>query len=184
MAELIFASIPAPLDLLDSTFDQGRPLGDNAMKRLNQMAKFGAVRCEIIYVGFFVNGNIVPAPISPVDGYAYSKNEVIYVWALSSNRAPADGFTPGQKALPGQADLQAGGLYNYPGTIDINDLTGLVSIAGSYWKTAQTGGMPPWAGLLWTVIDTSHGYLAELPTTDGILKVWAICQRLSVNQIN
>jgi hypothetical protein len=184
MPQLIFSVVPPFLDLADSALGGGQALADANIQALSRNAKFGAVRCEIIYMGFFVNGNTVPLPVSPVDGYTYARAEVMYLAALAFNRMPAAGFTPGQKAVPAQADLQAGALYNYPGTIDINDATGVVCVAGSYWKTAETGMSIPLIGLIWVPVDSGHGYLHELPTNDGTLKVWALCQRSSVNVSN
>ncbi len=122
------------------------------------------MRCEIIYMGFFANGNIVPTPISPVDGYAYSRSEVMYIWSIYSNRAPGAGFVPGQAAPPPQANSQSGNLYNFPGVHDINDQTGVVSLSMSY--------------------NTNFSGLNELRSNDGIIKVYALCQRSSVNAAN
>lgn len=49
--------------------------------RLNHQAKFAAVKSEAIYMGEFVNGDQVPKPVSPVDGYEYDYSEVTFLWS-------------------------------------------------------------------------------------------------------
>ncbi len=163
MAQLTFASIPGFFDLADSAIVGGQPLTDDAIGKISHNAKFGAVRCELFYMGFYANANTVPTPISPVDGYAYARSEVMYVWSIYSNRAPAAGFVPGQAAAPPQANSQSGALYNFPGAYDINDANGFVSLSMSY-----TSALPP----------------NEIRSNDGIIKVYALCQRSSVNVAN
>jgi hypothetical protein len=159
MSQLTFSTQPGFVDLQDSTFDAGQPITDVGLKQINQNAKAGAVRCEIIYMGFYVHGNIVPTPMSPVDGYVYQRREVSYFWVRFSNRLAVQGFVPGQATIPVQSDSQAGSLYNV--NDDVNDATGLVYTKTSYWLNGN-----------------------ETPTNEGIIKVYAICQRLSVNQTN
>ncbi len=163
MSQLTFSAIPGFFDIADAAIVGGQPLTDDSIAKISHNAKFSAVRCEIIYMGFFANGNTVPTPVSPVDGYAYSRAELMYVWSIYSNRAPAAGFVPGQAAAPGQASSQTGALFNFPGTYDINDATGLVTLAMSY-----TTALPP----------------NEVRANDGIIKVYALCQRSSVNVAN
>ena len=63
-------------------------------------AKFGVVRAEQFYMGFYANGNTVAAPVSPVDGYAYSYAECLFFLIHSSSLSPAAGFVPGQALFP------------------------------------------------------------------------------------
>jgi hypothetical protein len=53
--------------------------------------------CADLGVTDFVTGNTVPLPISPVDGYAYSRDELTYVWSWNAVR-PAVGT--GQVRIP------------------------------------------------------------------------------------
>src|SRR3974377_403446 len=100
MSQLSFSSIPGFFDLGDSAIAAGQPLTDDSIAKISHKAKFGAVRCEIIYMGFFTAGNTVGTPTSPVDGYTYSRSEVMYIPILASSRSPAARFTPGQAAFP------------------------------------------------------------------------------------
>ena len=52
MSQMLMSSIPGFFDLADSTIAGGRPLTDYALAKISHNAKFGAVRCEIIYMGF------------------------------------------------------------------------------------------------------------------------------------
>ena len=75
------------------------------MLKISHNAKFGTVRSKLIFMGFYANGNTVPTPIDPDDGYAYSRGECQFVWTIYSNRAPAPGFVPGQATPPAQANF-------------------------------------------------------------------------------
>lgn len=159
MSQLTFSSIPGFFDLLDSAIAAGQPLTDDAITKISHNAKAAAVRNERIYMGFFKHGDTVGLPTSPVDGYSYARSEVQYDFTRYAIRAPAAGFVSGQAARPAQASSQPASLYWF--VTDINDSTGVVFMQTNYW-------------------DGSH----ETPTNDGIVKVYAVCQRLSVNEAN
>jgi len=160
MSQLTMANIPGFFDIADSAIAGGQPLTDDSIQKISHNAKFGAVRCELIYMGFFQNGNTVGVPTSPVDGYTYARSEVIYIPILASGRSPAAGFTPGQAAFPSLAttDPGTGNLIISPYQLDVNDTTGIV--------TCQT---------YWSVSGAEN---------QGTLKVYALCQRSSVNTAN
>ena len=162
MSQLTLSAIPGFFDLADGAIAAGQPLTDDSMLKISHNAKFGTVRSKLIFMGFYANGNTVPTPIDADDGYAYSRAECQFIWMIYSNRAPAPGFVPGQAAPPAQANSQANLLYNFPGGWDINDATGLVSLRTTYYTP---GG-------------------AETVTNDGIIKVYAVCLRLSLNSAN
>jgi hypothetical protein len=162
MSQLTLSAIPGFFDLADSAIAAGQPLTDDSMLKISHNAKFGAVRSKLIFMGFYANGDTVPTPIDPDDGYAYSRAECQFIWMIYSNRAPAPGFVPGQATPPAQSSSQPAPLYNFPGGWDINDATGVVSLRTSYYTP---GG-------------------AETVTNDGIIKVYAVCLRLSLNSAN
>lgn len=166
MSQLSFSSIPGFFDLDDTLIAAGEPLTDDAIQKISHNAKAGAVRFEEIYMGFFKHGDTVGTPASPVDGYSYARAEIHYRWNIYSTRAPAAGFVSGQATPPSVSSSQgsAGGGLDGIYTLriwDINDLTGEVSINTNY----------------------SDGS-TETTTNDGIMKVYAMCQRLSVNEAN
>ena len=161
MGGLNLSAIPGFFDLDDGAIAAGQPATDDSMLKISYNAKFGAVRSKLIFMGFYANGNTVAPPIDPDDGYVYSAAECQFVWSIYSNRAPAPGFAPGQTSAPAQSTSQLGQLYNFPGGWDINDATGVVTLRTTYWQ----GG-------------------TELVTSDGIIKVYAVCLRLSLNTAN
>ncbi|HUU15307.1 MAG TPA: hypothetical protein VM182_16580 [Terriglobia bacterium] len=107
MAQLTFSQQPGAVDLADSTFDQDKPVTDVALKQLNQNAKFGMVRVEF-FQGYYKNGETVVLPVSPVDGYAYARAELRYLWSVYSTR-PATGATNGAANPPALGTEQIGG---------------------------------------------------------------------------
>jgi len=161
MSQLTLSAIPGFFDLADSAIAAGRPLTDDSMLKISHNAKFGTVRSKLIFMGFYANANTVPTPIDPDDGYAYSRPECQFVWMIYSNRAPAPGFVPGQASPPGQSSSQPGSLYNFPSGWDINDATGVVTLRTTYWQNGN-----------------------EVVNNDGILKVYAVCLRLSLSSAN
>jgi hypothetical protein len=129
MSQLTMSSVPGFFDLADSAIAGGQPLTDDSLLKISHNAKFAAVRCEVIYMGFYTSGSTVPAPVSPVDGYAYQRSECLFIPIFASSRQPAAGFVPGQTTFPTLAnnDLGTGSLLIVPYQLDINDTTGLVT---------------------------------------------------------
>jgi hypothetical protein len=114
-------------------------------------------------MGYYGDGDTIPTPTSPVDGYAYSRAECMFSWKIYSNRARQQPYTPGQQYPPPQSNSQPqNNLYNFPGGWDINDLTGVVSLRTSYYS----------------------GGGAEVVTNDGIIKVHCYAQRSSISVAN
>jgi hypothetical protein len=162
MSQLTWSAINGFFDLADTVLDPDQPVTDDLMKKISHNAKAGAVRAEIIYMGFYKDGNTVGVPSSPVDGYAYVRSEITYIWAEYSNRVPAGGFTPGQATPPALSSSNGGAGYIQHKSYDVHDENGDVDLNIEYH--VQDGG--------------------STMTKDGTIKVWAICQRQSVNQAN
>lgn len=154
MSQLLFASVPAFNDLADATVAANKCITDQAIQRISNNAKWGAVRCEQVFMGFYKHGDTIPLPVSPVDGYAYSNSgspkEVVFLFELYSTRAPAASFQSGQSTSPAISNSQSGNIYWF--TNDIST-TGVVAISIGYTAASNTA------------------------THDGIVKVWALCQR-------
>jgi hypothetical protein len=160
MSQLTMSAVPGFTDIPDSAIAGDVPLTDDSIQKISHNAKYGSVRCEVVYMGFYGHGDTIPAPVSPVDGYQYARAECSFIWSIYSNRSRAEPYTPGQQLPPPQANGQPqNGLYNFPGGWDINDLTGVVNLRTSYYSA---GG-------------------AEVVTTDGIIKVFCFAQRSSVS---
>jgi hypothetical protein len=162
VSQLTLASIPGFFDIADAALAAGQPVTDDSLLKISHNAKFGVVRSKAIFMGFYANGNVVPTPVDPDDGYAYARSECQFVWLPYSNRAPAAGFIPGQQLAPAQSSAQPGPLYNFPGPWDIDDATGAVSCRTTYWQGGTT----------------------EVVSNDGIMKVYALVCRSTINVSN
>lgn len=157
MSQLTIAVQPGFSDLNDSAIAGGQPLTDANIQAISHNAKFGVVRCELIYMGFFTGGNTVGTPTSPVDGYTYGRAECQYIAYVYSSRKPAAGFTVGQTAPPALANTVdgSGSLLDCPYVLDINDSTGLLTFETNWSSSGVVSG--------------------------GTIKVYCLAQRSSVN---
>jgi hypothetical protein len=153
MSQFLWGAPPPFTDLDESGFAANKPLADGDLIHLNQNAKFGAVRAEYLYQGFYKHGNVLPLPVSPVDGYAYTLAETLYVPRLYMTRAPGADFIPGMLHPPGISFSQPGNLFYW-----ITDVTaaGAVQSEVSYLK---------------------QGEGSDTHTNDGCVKVYSWCQR-------
>lgn len=157
MSQLTFSAIPGFFDIADSVLAGGQPLTDDAILKISHNAKFAAVRTEILSMGFFQPGDTIPTPVSPVDGYQYSRAECMFLPILASGRSPAAGFVSGQQTFPVLSSTEPGqgSLTIVPYQLDINEGTGQLTCQ-TYWSTSG----------------------AE---SQGLVKVYAIATRSSVN---
>ncbi len=145
----------------DASLVGGLPLGQTLLRHLNQNAKFGIVRFERFFMGFWANGAAVSLPTSPVDGYAYTRPEVTYQALWASTGATPGGFNNGQTTFPSTSSPSIDGRLLWMAK-DIDDSSGVVSIQVNYGTADPPGG--------------------GTTTNDGIVKVYAIGQRGSINQ--
>jgi hypothetical protein len=162
MSQLTYSTVPGPTDVLDSNFNAGQPVDFKLVQQVSDTARAAAVRPELIYTGWFRDGDIVPLPISPVDGYIYSPAEVRFLVAGYSTQPPI-AFTSGQKLRPPLGPSQ--GLKIDYWWFDIDDSTGQV-LTNVYYESAN----PNFPG----------GGASGL-CSDGCVKVLAVCTRQSVN---
>jgi hypothetical protein len=127
---LVFSQINGFTDIPDSQLAAGQPLTDAVIQQLSANAKFAAVRAEIFDLGWYADGNVVPTPVSPVDGYAYARSECLFSLTLGSSRQPAAGFVPGQLLFPtlANSDLGSGNLIVCPYILFIDINTGAINV--------------------------------------------------------
>ena len=149
---LTLSSQPGFTQIPNSSFQTGSPVSASVMLALNAAAQFAAVRGEQFY-GYYRNGETVSLPVSPADGYQYSRAELLYVpsWYCTAS-APS--------ALNGTTTAPTPGATSGAGTVlytlcDVNESTGLVQTFVAYYKD---GG-------------------AQSNTNDGILKVMTLALR-------
>jgi len=150
MSALTLGTQPGFTELADSTFDAGNAASDSALKELNAAAKFGVVRNEQFW-GYYRNGETVALPVSPADGYAYDRSELIYSYSMHWTGGAVGACNGTQTAPPRGATSGQGQVIQFGADVDM--ASGAVSTNVSYYKTSQTD------------------------TNDGILKVITHAQR-------
>jgi len=160
MAQLTFQTIPGFVDLPDSALAADQPLTDYSLAKISNNAKFAVVRPESFY-GWYRDGESAKLPVSPVDGYVYSRSELEYEVAAWCSRSPAgDAETNGAKTKPARANSN-----DASGTLFLMDFwveekneanPGLVHCAVHYWNNGT-----------------------ETVTNGGFVKVRTIATRLS-----
>jgi hypothetical protein len=162
VSQLTYSTVPAASDIADSEFTVGNPLVWQTLDQVADNARLAAVRPELIYVGWFKEGDLLPLPISPVDGYVYQRAEARYLVQGFSTQPPIE-FSSGQKTRPILGPSQ--GLKIDRVMFDIDDSLGQV-LCNVYYESANPG---------------FPGGGASGLTGDGCLKLLAICTRQSVN---
>ena len=125
LTTLTLAQTPVFTDVPDSNIITDAIVTDVLMQGLNDAAKFSAVSAEIIYMGEFVNGDTVPLPISPADGYQYVRGNTLMLpmWRWTTL---ADQFID-----PPQKQVQ-----DFSATVGNTD--GFVSIQVKYYNNGTT----------------------------------------------
>jgi len=131
---LTLTTQPGFVEVLDSVFNAGNAASDSAFKSLNDDAKFAAVRNEQFY-GFYSNAESVVLPVSPADGYAYSRSELLYSWSIYSSSAPGS-FPAGTMTPPVTQPPSGQGTLLGVGAL-VDPASGLVTCIVSYFKTSQ-----------------------------------------------
>jgi hypothetical protein len=116
------------MDLSDAALVAGvSPVCDDVLVQDNHNAKASAVFQETIDMGYYINGNQVPTPLSPVDDYEYSYGECTFEAEFASS-APVNAgspygsgvFVPGQKTFPGLGSTNGATLITVPYVIAID----------------------------------------------------------------
>ncbi len=138
MPTLTLTSQPGFSEVPDSAFDAGNAASAANLKALNAAAKFAAVRTEQFW-GYYKHGETVKLPISPADGYQYSRDELRYSWSVWWTGAPPGSPLDGTQATPSRGATGGPGHLLQTG-FDISQATGLITCDVSYHKDggAQT----------------------------------------------
>lgn len=84
---LTLRTVPGFSDLSDDVLAANSPTRGIHVEEISANAAFGMARCEV-FQGLYFDGDTVPLPISDIDGYAYSRAELIYLYniAVSTNK--------------------------------------------------------------------------------------------------
>lgn len=78
LSNLIVAHSPHFQGDMSPSIGVDKPWQQCLAQKLNEGAKFSVLNTECIYMGEFMNADVVPTPISPADGYAYSYAECVF----------------------------------------------------------------------------------------------------------
>ncbi len=108
---ITLAQIPGLNDLPDSALASGTVLTDWALAKILENAKYGVVSQEFFYADASPGDVIVP-PISPQDGYIYSRAEMFYVGSIRSTLGPYGAQFPGQLLVLSTSTFPDGGVQN------------------------------------------------------------------------
>lgn len=132
---LTLVAQPGFTELPDADFDAGSTASDTNMKALNAGAKFGVVRNEQFW-GFYRSGEQVVLPVSPADGYQYSRSELVYTWSVFATQ-------PATAALDGTQSTPTAGANSGAGTIllaqyQVNQSSGDVTCVTWYFNGSTT----------------------------------------------
>lgn len=111
---LVMASVPSYNDIDDSDLHQDAPYTQSMARGLSSNAKFGVTSAEVIYMGEFVNGAVVPQPVSPVDGNVYDYADVMFTfswrWTTNNQAYQKPAVTTGLSQMgPMKASIDATG---------------------------------------------------------------------------
>ncbi|HEX4311875.1 MAG TPA: hypothetical protein VHZ25_17730 [Acidobacteriaceae bacterium] len=132
---LSLSAQPGFTDIADSTWDNGNAITAPNVKALNANAQFGAVRNEQFW-GFYRDSETVATPVSPADGYAYSRAELRYTWSIFWTGS-ASGALNGTQATPSRGARSGGGTLLEVG-FNVDQATGGVACTVDYFSGTQT----------------------------------------------
>lgn len=87
---LSFDHIPGFSDMSDATLAAEQLSLGRKVASISENAAFGMVRLEC-FSGYFKDGDSVPLPKSPIDGYDYQRDELIYIWGIRDTVSQTSG---------------------------------------------------------------------------------------------
>ena len=96
---IVVATSPGFSDVPDSAFDAAAPVTSANLKAICENSKFAALRNEQFW-GYYKNGEVVNLPVSPIDGYEYGRDELLYSWSVYGTQGPPAGAVQGSQTLP------------------------------------------------------------------------------------
>lgn len=121
MSALTLTEVPGFSDLPDLVLTALNPAFGVHVGKIAQNAAFGMVGVEV-FSGFYKNGDTIPLPSSNYDGYPFSRNELIYIWATQTSYNPTTGWITGPDNL-------------YYATWKVDQVTGEVATVEVYRKS-------------------------------------------------
>jgi hypothetical protein len=128
---LTLSAQPGFTEIAEASFNAGATLSATVMKALNADAKFAAVRNEQFW-GYYCHGETVQLPVSPADGYEYSREELVYTWSIYWTGS-ATAACNGTQTPPTLGSTTGGGTILQQG-FNIDQATGEVSCRVDYYN--------------------------------------------------
>jgi hypothetical protein len=98
-------------EIAESAFFPGQPLPYTLMRQINNNVKSALVRQEFFGPATFSNGQTVPLPVSPIDGYSYKRSELFYAWEIATT-GPEVGGIYDIRFWEFDASVSSGGLVS------------------------------------------------------------------------
>ena len=89
---------PGFSDLADSALAAGSPAFGLDLLKIYDNAVFGLTRPEI-FITQQINGDTVPLPVSPIDGYSYQLSELTFMWGIRSSVDQSTGWITGKDSI-------------------------------------------------------------------------------------
>lgn len=85
-------------DLPDSIFEADNPAFGDMVQAIAENAEFAFARMEV-FQGVYADGDTVSLPVSPIDDYQYSQDELIYFYTVVASTDRTSGWITGKDTL-------------------------------------------------------------------------------------
>jgi hypothetical protein len=95
---LKLSSPPGFADLADSVLASGSPALGVDIAKIHENSRFSVV-CTEVFPGVYKHGDTVSLPVSNRDGYAYSRDELLYFWTVRNSANPDGLWMSGEDSL-------------------------------------------------------------------------------------
>lgn len=160
---LKLSSPPGFADLADSVLATPSPSLGVDIAKIHENSRFAMARTEV-FSGVYKNGDTVLLPISPIDGYAYSRDELMYFWTVRNSTNPTSLWMSGADSL----------FYE---EWNVNQQTGNVFSAEWYRRSGNHADITPTNDgklQVWTIAQRQLANLivATSPTYSAITGSW------------
>lgn len=95
---ITLSKVPGFNDVSDTPLTQDKIALGVHVAAISDNAAFGMVRPEF-FQGYYRSADTIPVPISTVDGYIYSRSELVYIWSIYATANPDTGWITGPDSL-------------------------------------------------------------------------------------
>lgn len=190
MSLTLTGGAPTFTEVTEPQLDADELLTQAILQAINADSNWAAVAVEDFW-GYYKPGETVALPVSPADGYEYTRSELLYCWEIFSTGAPPATALMGTQAAPTPGPPSGPGQILAIG-FSVDQATGYVggvieyayvqySTEGSGLSAGQAGGGASSTpeGVYTVSYYVTNG--VQTNTQDGILMVRTLARRLSIN---